>query len=270
MRLPIQPVGRRRPAIRSLPALVVLVSATAGLAPGQTALAAPPPGLIVVPRPASQPALSYFKLQARPGSIEQAGVIELRNPTSRRLRVVLSRVDGETLGTLGSGYAPPGSPAHRSTLWLQLGRRTIALSPGGSAAVPVSAVVPALAKPGDYLSGVSVEALNQRSRAVKRRGVSIASLSRYAIGVEVSIPGPRHPLIQFTGARIQRQPAGLTFLLLARNPGNVVLQGVRGYVRITRAGHPVVSRPIGSGTFVTHTSIAYPVHAFRQRGRTTA
>jgi hypothetical protein len=82
--------------------------------------------------------------------------------------------------------------------------------------------------------------------------------------VEVSIPGPRHPLIRFTGAEIQRQPAGLTFLLKARNPGNTILQGVHGWVAITRGAHVVLSRPIEAGTFVTHTSIAYPVPAFQQ------
>jgi hypothetical protein len=99
---------------------------------------------------------------------------------------------------------------------------------------------------------------------VARKGVSIASVDRYALGVEISLPGPRHPLIQFTGAEIQRQPAGLTFALLARNGGNVVLQGVHGYVRITRAGRTVVSRSLEAGTFVTHTRIAYPVTAFGQ------
>ncbi len=130
--------------------------------------------------------------------------------------------------------------------------------------MPVSIHVPHRAKPGDYLSGVSIEALNQRAQTVRRRGVSIASVSRYAIGVEVSLPGARHPLIRFTGAQIQRQPAGLTFLLLARNRGNVVLQGVHGQVRIARAGNTVISRPIEPGTFVTHTRIAYPVTAFHQ------
>lgn len=130
--------------------------------------------------------------------------------------------------------------------------------------MPVSIHVPPRAKPGDYLSGVSIEALNQRAQTVRRKGVSIASVSRYAIGVEVSLPGRRHPLIRFTGAQIQRQPAGLTFLLGARNYGNVVLQGVHGHVRITRAGHTVISRPIEPGTFVTHTRIAYPVTAFSQ------
>jgi hypothetical protein len=133
--------------------------------------------------------------------------------------------------------------------------------------VPVSVVLPADARPGDYLSGVSVEARDQLSGEVKRGGVSIASVTRYVVGAEVSLPGPRHALIQFTGARIRREPAGLTFALMARNAGNVILQGVHGEVRITRAGHAVVSQVIEPGTFLAHTSITYPVNAFRQTPR---
>jgi hypothetical protein len=71
-------------------------------------------------------------------------------------------------------------------------------------------------------------------------------------------------LIQFTGARVERQPAGLVFALMARNSGNVILQGVHGQVRVTRDGRTVVSQAIEAGTFVAGTSIAYPVHAFRE------
>lgn len=251
-------------ASRSFAALLALTVAAAGLCGAQPALSAAPSGLVVVPHTTSAQGLSYFKLSAQPGAAAQAGTIELRNPTGRRLRVVLAAVDGETLSTLGSSYAPPGSRPHGSTLWLRLGTRAATLSPGASLVVPVSVVVPPTAQPGDYLSGVSVEALNQRSQTVKRKGVAIASVARYAIGAEVSLPGPRHPLIRFTGASIRREPAGLAFALMARNSGNAILQGVHGQVRITRAGHTVVSQAIGAGTFVANTSIAYPVHAFRQ------
>jgi hypothetical protein len=242
---------------------VALAAAAAAWGPAQPALSAPT-GLVVVPHPISQPGLSYFKLQTQPGSALQSGTIELRNPTATRLRVLLAAVDGETLGTLGSAYAPPGSRPHGSTLWLHFPARTIAVPPRASVSVPVSVRVPVGVAPGDYLSGVSVEALDQRSRKAERKGVSIASVARYAIGVEVSVPGPRHPLIRFTGAAIQRQPAGLTFLLRATNPGNTILQGVHGFVRIRRGGQVVVARPIESGTFVTHSRIAYPVTAYRQ------
>ena len=246
-------------------ALLALACAVVSLCCAPTAGAAVPSGLVVIPHPTSSPQLSYFKLQARAGTVAPAGAIELRNPTRRPLRVVLASVDGQTLSTLGSSYAPPGSRAHGPTRWLRLGRRALTLAAGRSAAVPVSVLVPARARPGDHLAGVSIEALHQRPQHAAVKGVSIASVIRYAIGVEVALPGRRHPLIRFTGAQLQREPAGLTFLLLARNPGNVILQNVHGAVRISRGGHTVLARPIPAGTFVSSTSIAYPVPAFAQR-----
>jgi hypothetical protein len=253
------------PTARMLRSLLALTAAASWLYGAQPALSAPS-GLVVVPH-TSESGLNYFKLSARAGSSIQAGTIELRNPTATRLRVVLSPVDGETLSTLGSSYAQPGSRPHGSTLWLHLGTRAATVAPGASVIVPISVDIPRTAQPGDYLSGVSVEALDQNATAVKRKGVSIASVSRYAIGAEVSLPGPRHPLIRFTGATIRREPAGLSFTLTARNTGNVILTGVHGQVRITRAGRTVVLQTIEPGTFVAGTDIAYPVHAFRQTPR---
>jgi len=225
-------------------------------APAGSAAAA---GLIVVPTPASGPPLSYFKLAVEGGQSVQAGSIELRNPTARRLRVALLPVNGQTIDTLGSTYATAGSRARGSTRWLRLGQARVTLSPGQSALVPVSVLVPSGVRPGDYLSGVSVEALNQQEQTVKRHGASIASVVRYAIGVEVSIPGPRSPAIRFSGAGLQRQPAGLVFLLDARNAGNVILQNVKGAALVTRGNRVIARVPLGPGTFVTGTSIAYPV-----------
>lgn len=255
--------GRPLPACHGAWALLALAFAWA-MHWTPPARAASSPGLVVIPVPASGPALSYFKVSTQRGQTAKAGTIGLRNPSARQLRVVLSPVEGQTIDTLGSTYAPPGSRTNGPARWLRIARRAVTLAPGQTTAVPVSVAVPSAAQPGDYLAGVSVEALNQQAQSVKRHGVSIASVERYAIGVETSLPGTRHPAIQFTGATLQRQPAGLTFLLLARNSGNVILQGVHGTVRVTRAGHTVLSRPIGPGTFVTATEIAYPIPAFRE------
>jgi hypothetical protein len=251
---PRRPTPERRRAWM-LSALAIAV----GLCLAAPARSAAAPGLIVVPSPASGPPLSYFKLAAEGGQSVQAGSIELRNPTARRLRVALMPVNGQTIDTLGSTYATAGSRGHGSTLWLRVGQARVTLPPGQRALVPVSVLVPRGARPGDYLSGVSVEALNQQEQTVKRHGASIASVVRYAIGVEVSIPGPRTPAIRFSGAGLQRQPAGLVFLLDARNTGNVILQNVHGRALITRGHHVVARVPLGPGTFVTRTSIAYPV-----------
>jgi hypothetical protein len=227
-------------------------------------LAAGSPGLVVIPVPASGPALNYFKLSARSGRTAGAGTIGLRNSSAKTLRVVLDPVEGQTIDTLGSTYAPAGARSSGPASWLRVARREVTLAPGQTTAVPITVAVPDTAQPGDYLAGVSVEALDQQAQSVKRHGVSIASVDRYAIGVETSLPGARHPAIRFTGAALQRQPAGLTFLLRARNSGNAILQGVHGAVQVTRAGHTVLSQPLGPGTFVTGTGIAYPVPAFHE------
>jgi hypothetical protein len=218
-------------------------------------------GLIVIPSPASGAATSYFKLSLQRGRGARAGTIGLHNRSTRALRVALSAVDGLTLDTLGSAYRPSGSGAHGVTRWLRVAKPTVGLAAGASAQVPVSVVVPRGTPAGDYLAGVSVEALGQKAETATH-GVSIASAVRYAIGVEVTVAGARSPAIRFTGAQLRRQPAGLTFLLEATNSGNVILQGAQGSALI-RNGRRVVARaPLGPGTFVTGTSIAYPVPAF--------
>jgi hypothetical protein len=263
---------RLRAPVRMLAALAALALASAGagalcLTPlTSAARAANGPGLIVVPTAASGPQLSFFKLTAKPGRETAAGTLDVRNPTRRRVRVLMSAVDGMTIDTLGSTYAQPGSHAHRAATWVRLGSGggiggsgTITLGPGEGAAVPVSVVVPAAARAGDYLAGVSVESLDQHAASVRRKGIAIASAVRYAIGVEVSIPGPRTPSIVFTGAELRREPAGLTFMLLARNTGNVILENVHGGVLVTAGRRSVRSAPLGPGTFVSSTAIAYPV-----------
>ncbi len=232
-------------------------------------------GLVVIPRSASEPALSYLELAGKRGHSASAGAIELVNASSHAMRVALAPVDAETLDTLGSSYRPSGAGAHGATRWLALGKRKTVLAGHARTIVTVDVRVPRNAKPGDYLSGVSVEALDQapveqrarrsRSRSRGRGRAATASVVRYAIGVETTLPGARHARLRFTAAKIQRAPAGLTFMLDARNDGNVILKGVHGEVRIVRAGRVVLARAIAAGTFVTGTSIAYPVPAFAQR-----
>jgi hypothetical protein len=57
-----------------------------------------------------------------------------------------------------------------------------------SAAVPVAVGVPHHAAPGDYLSGVSIEALGQNVQSARSGGVAIANVDRYVIGVDVQVP----------------------------------------------------------------------------------
>jgi hypothetical protein len=249
------------------PATLAAIALLCGLCEGAAARAGSASSLIVIPSPASGPTLSYFKLSTRNGHLARAGTIGLRNPTGKSLRVVLDPVAGNTIDTLGSTYGLPGSGGGGPASWLRLGRRRVTLAPRATAVIPISVDVPDHAGPGDYLAGVAVEQLGQQAQSASHGGVSTASVVRYAIGVETSVPGPRRPLIQFTGARLTHQPAGPSFLLDARNPGNVILQNVAGRALITRGSRVVARAPLGPGTFVTGTSIAYPILTAHERPR---
>ena len=194
-----------------------------------------------------------------------AGTLELRNRLNRKVKVALDRVDGLTAGTLGSAYGLRGSKPHGPTRWIRVSKRRVTLSPRGRATVTVTVTPKAGARPGDYLSGIGVQALGKRSRAKTRGNFSISSIQRYAVGVVTRVPGPRHPLIRFTGARIAREPAGVTFFASARNRGNAILQGVQGQVMITQGKRLVARKPIGPGTFVTGTAISYPLLVATER-----
>src|SRR5437899_2719828 len=118
MTLRVSPL--RHPS-RSACALLFVAWAAALLGWTPAARSATPSSLIVIPRPASGPDLSYFKLARQPARVGSAGAIEVRNPTPRPLRVVLAPVDGQTIDTLGSTYAPAGSQPSGSTRWLRIG-----------------------------------------------------------------------------------------------------------------------------------------------------
>jgi len=125
--------------------------------------------------------------------------------------------------------------------------------------VPVSVRVPSSASPGDYLAGIGVQAAGAGSKVQLKGNVAISSIQRYAVGLDTTLPGPRHPSIKPAGIGLDREPAGVTFSIDARNSGNVILQNVHGVATISDGDNTVATRKLGPGTFVTGTSIAYPL-----------
>ena len=183
------------------------------------------------------------------------------NRTSSAVIVRLDPVDGITTNTLGSAYTSSGQAIHESARWLRLGSHRVQISARSSRTVAVAVEVPRSAKPGDYLSGVAVQAVGQTYQTYPSHGLQIAEVYRYAVGVELKLPGPRTPHLRFTGANLERAPSSVVFSLLARNDGNVILQNVYGHVLVTQGSRVVISAPIASGTFVSHTSIQMPILA---------
>jgi hypothetical protein len=240
------------------PALVAIAAAlAAAFAP--CASAAAPPAMTVVVHPAAGASGSYFTLSPRPGHSTLAGTLEVRNRRDRRIVVRIDPVASLTASTLGSAYATATPESRGQAAWIRIARRRLVLGPRQKASVPVAVNTPPDVRPGDYLSGISIQAAGPGQERRLRGNVAISSVQRYAVGLLVDIPGPRNPAIRISSAKVTREPAGLTFYLHSTNSGNAILQNVRGRLLVTRGKRTVASAKIGPGTFVTGTSIDYPL-----------
>ncbi|MGZ4215183.1 MAG: WxL protein peptidoglycan domain-containing protein [Solirubrobacteraceae bacterium] len=242
--------------------MVSLLAACGLVAPAASAQS---PTVIVKVHQRSGLVSPYFQLGAPPGHTVNAGSLEIDNPAPRAVTVRIDPVDAITTDTLGSAYAQTNSALSGAATWLKLSRRSVVVAPHASRSVSVSVAVPATATPGDYLGGVAVEALGQSRTERVGRGVAIGETDRYAIGVEVKLPGARHPAVHFSGASVGREPAGLVFGVNAGNTGNVILKNVHGWVRVTQGDRPVATARIAPGTIVSGTNISYPVPALREQ-----
>jgi hypothetical protein len=223
--------------------------------------------MTVVVHPASGATGGYFTLSPRPGHPTLAGTLEVRNRRNHRIVVRLDPVSSLTASTLGSAYGTATPESSGQAAWIRLAKRRIVLGPRQKASVPVAVNTPPDVRPGDYLSGISVQAAGSPAESHARGNIAISSVQRYAVGMFVDVPGPRHPLIRLTGAKVTREPAGLTFYLHATNAGNAILQNVTGKLLITRGKRIVARSKIGPGTFVTGTSIDYPLLVPREQPR---
>ena len=252
------------------PAPVAIAAAIAAAAFAPPALAAAPPAMTVVVHPAAGGTGSYFTLSPSPGHPALAGTLEVRNRRNRRIVVRIDPVASLTASTLGSAYAVAAAENVGQAAWVRVPTRRLVLAPHQKVSVPVAVNTPPDVRPGDYLSGISVQALGSARVSHPRGNVAISSVQRYVVGLLSEIPGPRNPLIRITSAKVTRDPAGLTFYLHATNAGNAILQNVRGKLLITRGSRVVARTKIGPGTFVTGTSIDYPLLVQREQPRENA
>jgi hypothetical protein len=210
--------------------------------------------------------VGYFDISVRRGRPVAAGLIRITNRTRRTVSVDIGSVRAVTAANLGYAYDLRGRAATGPGAWTSVDRRVIRLRPRERRSVRVTVAPPRGARAGDYLSGISIQARGQRAQS-GRSGLGVSSVQRFVVGVQVRVPGPRHPSLQLTGARVDRRPAGVTFLVAARNPGNVLLRQVHGAVRVTRGHRVVASGRVAPGTFVAGTAIEYPVPARREQPR---
>ncbi|MEA2426771.1 MAG: hypothetical protein QOF37_399 [Thermoleophilaceae bacterium] len=258
--MPSFSLGRRPASIAALAAALLIAAVPA-------AQAAPSPAVTVAVHTASGPGGSYFDIWGTPGKSVAAGTLELHNTARHPVTVLVDPVGALTASTLGSAYQVRAIAPRGPATWTRFASRRLVLGPLATSIVPVSVALPAGAPAGDYLSGVSVQSLTKPDVKRMKGNVAIASVQRYAVGLVVRVPGPRTPLIRLTHASVKREPSGLTFYVYGTNAGNAILQNVYGSILVTKGKRVVARTPVGPATFVTGTSIAYPLLTRREQPR---
>jgi hypothetical protein len=242
----------------ALCALAVWAAAFAASAAGA------PPQLAVIVQQANGESASYLTVPANVGARVAGGTIFVKNEDEHPVVVDVAPVSAETATNLGSAYALTNESRRGAASWLRTSVKHLSLEPGETAELRVDVEVPAQEADGQYLAGISIQARGQGEGVGKGGEVAVASAQRYVVGVQVNVGAERHSQLVFEGAAVEREPAGVTFLVGMRNSGNVILQNVRGRVEVERDGEPVIAAPIGPGTFVTGTAIELPVLAEKE------
>jgi hypothetical protein len=251
---------------RRLVAFACGASALIGASP--TAAVAAPPRIDVKAQqltPKGYMAVSWLNVGGRAGRRSEAGRLLVRNAERRPVRVTIDPVRGLTARNLGSAYEVRSPRPSRSARWTRLSARRLTIPARSTRAIDLSFAVPGNARPGEYLSGVAVEARGARSKPTAAARVAVASTMRFVVGTQVNLPGARRPHITLDDVRVERYPAGVTFVARARNDGNTILTDVKGEIVARRHGRTVLRQPIGPGAFISNTELNWDALAPKER-----
>jgi hypothetical protein len=176
--------------------------------------------------------------------------------------------DVYTIVNGGFGGRLRDEPATAMTGWLDYPTDVLDLEPGDAVRRRFTISVPQAAVPGEYITSVVLE----NEVPVPGSGpVALGQVTRQAVAVVVTIPGPRRPALTIGAAR-HEVAAGVSIVSVAvANPGNVRLKPLVGFRLFDSAGHLVSATQFRMDTFYSWTtsSIEVPLGSILQPGAYT-
>lgn len=255
-------------AILSLVALVSVLPVGASAQDDAAATPAATPGasaFAIAPEPQADPAVTapgYFVYELAAGT-EATGSVRLQNLSPEPVTIELAAVDAETAQAGGSAFAAADASPVAVGAWVLLDEPRVTLEPGGEASVGFSVQPPAGTRPGQYLAGlvafVPAEPSGTPASGSTQAGAGITMQTRYVIGVQVNVPGDWASSLTITGASALEYPSGTQLGIEMRNDGDTFLQPSGSVTLSNAAATPILTEPIQLGTFITGTSMIYPI-----------
>ncbi|MBV9282121.1 MAG: hypothetical protein JOZ41_18735 [Chloroflexi bacterium] len=203
------------------------------------------------------PGPGYYQVTAGSGTTLTLDAL-VGNLGPRAATVLLAPVDTRSGVYGGISYDLPEQRRRRVGSWITLSRTGVHLRPGKAIVVPFTLHVPATARPGQDVGGLTAFVPSPRPRAKGRGALQIQF--RRVVAVVVTVPGPS--IARFTVGAVEpaRRPQGMTVLVRLTNSGTTLLQA-QGTLWVWEVGRrqPVIAVHLSVDTTVPHTTVSYPV-----------
>lgn len=200
-----------------------------------------------------------LRFDLRPGQT-LTGRVRVQNLDARPRTLRLMPADLVTADTGG-----PSFPAARGAgvgTWLTLSRTLVRLPARGGRTVAFRAAMPANARSGQHFGGIVAvdtgEAAAARAPAKKGRGVSVRHLTRLALPVRLTAPGPLAAHLSVTRVGFSVDATGSSLRVGLRNDGNRIVRTTDIDLKVSQGGRPLLVVDEKLQDFIPASAISFP------------
>jgi hypothetical protein len=195
---------------------------------------------------------SYFQVKMQPGEVRQF-TVELGNFGARDAVAWTYPADVYTLANGGMGVRLADEPQTGATTWLRYPAETLTIPAGSGHLKTFAVAVPDNTSPGEYLSSIVIQDITAAGDAADS-GVTLQRVSRQAIAVAVTIPGPQSPALTIGNATHQVVAGRSIVAVEVANPGNVRLKPTGDFALLTADEQELTRFPVSMSSVYAGTT----------------
>lgn len=196
----------------------------------------------------------YFEISGAPGSTTQLYAL-VGNIQRVTVSISLTPVDARSGVYGGISYGLPQEPRKHVGAWIALSTTWVKLPSRKAKVVDLTVRIPASAKPGQYVGGVTAYV------PAARGGAALVVQLRRVVAVVITVTGgPMYGRFTLGSIGAKRRPDATYVVSHIHNTGTILLKG-QGHLWVWETGRrkPVVTAPVTLDTTVPQTTVNYPV-----------
>lgn len=193
---------------------------------------------------------AYFDLAMTAG---ETRTFEVRIANNGDAAVVARTYAADVYTIINGGFAGRLRDESRSgsTLWLDYPTDVVNLPSRATVTRAFTIAVPRNTGPGEYITSILLE--NDKPTG-GTGAVALSQVTRQAIAVVVTVPGPRNPALAIGRANHTIVAGKSVVAVGVENPGNVRLKPVATFALFDAAGSRVTQATVPMDTFFAHTA----------------